>query len=215
MDNEEKESNIVDNKQQSETAKKKINLWKYAFLILFACILGLGVFLWTRISAPREDSSIFETTQSDSTSSFQVEMNKEQANKLISYYLNDFLKDSGIKYNFYLENQALLNGTFKLLGHDVSFYLYMEPTVIDNGNLQLKAKSISLGTLNLPTSTVLTYIKKQFELPEWVVVDADKEVMYLYLSEWEIQKDTRIGIDEINLVDDDILIDVYLPITDS
>lgn len=214
MNNDDKVSEEMKEKQPLKV-KKKINIWKYAFLILVACIIGVTIFLWSRISSPREDSSVFEVTQSDSSSNFQVEMNKEQANKLISYYLNDFLKDSGIKYNFYLENQALLNGTFKLLGHDVSFYLYMEPSVIENGNLQLKAKSISLGTLDLPISTVLSYIKKQFDLPEWVVVDADKEIMYLYLSEWEIQKDTRIGIDEINLVDDDILINVYLPITDS
>ena len=42
-------------------------------------------------------------------------------NKLIDFYLADFQKGSEIKYKFYLENDALLNGTFQVLGHDIPF----------------------------------------------------------------------------------------------
>lgn len=39
----------------------------------------------------------------------------------MEYFLNDLQKGSDVKYEFYLENQAMLKGEFKILGASVDF----------------------------------------------------------------------------------------------
>ena len=51
-----------------------------------------------------------------------------------------------------------------MLGHDIPFYLYFDPYVMANGNVQLKAKSLSIGTLGLPIKEVLKFAKRSYKL---------------------------------------------------
>ncbi len=41
---------------------------------------------------------------------------------MISFFY-EYQKDNDIEYKFYLENEALLNGTFEVLGFPINFYL--------------------------------------------------------------------------------------------
>ena len=41
-----------------------------------------------------------------------------------------------LNINFIWENEALLNGTFEVLGFPIDFYLYFDPYVMENGNVQ-------------------------------------------------------------------------------
>lgn len=196
------------------TQPKKRNPWKLAFIILLGAILGSLIFTLIQVSGEREKE--FTANQSvavEAKPSFSVQLKKEQVNELISFYLNDFLKDSGVKYSFYLENQALLNGTFDILGYDMQFYLYFEPYVMENGDVQLKAKSLSLGKLPLPIKQVMSFAKKKFDVPEWVTIDPDTEVIVLRLSEFTMQNKMKVSAEKIDLIDDDIRFNVYVPTT--
>lgn len=190
------------------------NPWKMAFIILIGLLLGATIFLVSRMTTAREPNytPAEQTVSSQQEATFQVQLKKHQVNQIISYYLNDFLKDSGVQYDFYLEDRALLNGTFKVLGYDMQFYLYFDPYVTEEGNIQLKATSISIGSLPLPISEIMKYVAKDFDVPKWVEVLPKEQTIVLHLNEFKLQNGMFVKAEKINLIDDDIRFNVYLPI---
>ncbi|HFF8691287.1 TPA: YpmS family protein, partial [Enterococcus faecium] len=110
-----------------------------------------------------------------------------------------------------LENEALLNGTFEVLGFPIDFYLYFDPYVMENGNVQLKARSLSIGTLSLPIKDVMNMIKRNYKLPDWIEVNTDDLTIMLRLDQFRMQNGMYIKADKIDLVNDDIRFSLYLP----
>lgn len=207
--------NINDDLKEAKKMKTQKNPWRTYFLILLGIIIGLVLFVVIQVSGQREKEYVAQQEQIESKEpSFSVQLKKAQVNELISYYLNDFLKETGVDYKFYLEDKALLNGTFDILGYDMQFYLYFDPFVMENGDVQLKAKELSLGKLPLPISQVMTYAQKKFTVPEWVEIDPEKEIVTLHLSQFTLQNKMKIKAEKINLVDDDIRFNVFIPTTE-
>lgn len=200
-------------KQEVKSQKKKTNYWRLAFLLLVGLLLGTALFLGMRVTQTREDiqSSIPQSSELEGNTVLSVNATKEQINQLIAHFLEDYQEGSDITYNFYLENQALLNGTFKVLGYPIEFYLYFDPYVMDNGNIQLKAKSLSIGTLGLPIKEILNFVKKEYKLPQWVEVNPKDSTILLRLDQFKMQNGLYIRAEKINLVEDEIEISVYIP----
>ena len=98
-----------------------------------------------------------------------------------------------------------------MLNFPITFYLYFDPYVTEEGNVQLKAKSLSIGTLDLPTSEVLKMIKRSFKFPEWIEVNADEQIILIRLDQFRMQNGLFIKANKINLVDDEIQMSLYLP----
>lgn len=203
------ETNDVDKKSPI----KKMNYWKIAFLVLVGILLGTTVFFASRVFQQRESgiSESAELVKRDGNPVLTINSNKSQVNQLIDFYLTDFQKDQEVKYNFELRNEALLTGQFKVLNFPITFYLYFDPYVTEEGNVQLKAKSLSIGTLDLPTSEVLKMIKRSFKFPEWIEVNADEQIILIRLDQFRMQNGLFIKANKINLVDDEIQMSLYLP----
>lgn len=198
------------------TDRLKKNPWKIAFITLTAILLGIVLFV--AFQGGRQREQVYQETQPSLNTlkpSFSVQLKKEQVNELISYYLNDFLSDSGVKYKFYLEEQAMLNGTFDILGYDLQFYLYFDPFVMENGDVQLKAKNLSLGKLPLPIKQIMSFAKKKFEIPDWVEISPEEEIVTLHLSQFEMKNKMKISAEKMNLIDDDIRFNVYIPTSEK
>ncbi|MCM6896159.1 YpmS family protein [Enterococcus faecium] len=197
----------------SSNKTKKTNYWKFAFLILLGVVLGSTVFLGNRIFANREPElpEIPALTERQGDPVLTINSNKEKVNQIISFFLSEYQKDSDIEYKFYLENEALLNGTFEVLGFPIDFYLYFDPYVMENGNVQLKARSLSIGTLSLPIKDVMNMIKRNYKLPDWIEVNTDDLTIMLRLDQFRMQNGMYIKADKIDLVNDDIRFSLYLP----
>ncbi|MGX7262627.1 YpmS family protein [Enterococcus crotali] len=200
-------------RKKTPEVKKTINRWKVAFLVLIALIIGSLAFIFVRITQVREPNykPVPELVEKDGTPVIAIQSNKKQVNALIDFYLKDFQKGSDITYKFYLENEAMLNGTFEVLGHPIQFYLYFDPYVMDNGNVQLKAKSLSIGTLGLPMKEILKFVQRDYKLPNWVEVNPEDSTVLLRLDQFRMQNGLFIRAEKINLVDDDIRMNIYLP----
>lgn len=200
-------------KKKNKTISPKRNIWKIAFLVLTGVLIGIAVFIGVRITQVREPNYKPTSAIVDRQGKpvLTVQSNKQQVNDLIDFFLEDLQEGSDIKYKFYLENEALLNGTFNILGYPIQFYLYFDPYVMDNGNVQLKAKSLSIGTLGLPIKEILKFIQRDYKLPKWVEVDVDEKLILLRLDKFELQNGLYIRAEKINLVDDDIRLNLYLP----
>ncbi|PWG00814.1 YpmS family protein [Levilactobacillus bambusae] len=157
------------------------NRWKLAFFtllgVIVAVILYLGLVVFSPVNQPTPDRQ----TQTEKTS-FDVSLTKQQLNGLSTYYLNKLQKDQDMKYHFKVTDQAVVTGTTKILGANVNFVLVMTPTVLPNGNIQLKAKSLSAGSLPIPIKLVMTYISHNYTLPKWVALNSHEKTITLDLS---------------------------------
>lgn len=214
MENEGKDSHSR-KKNLISKVKKPVNRWKIAFFLLIGILIGVSLFVYVRVSAVREPQLEEQTKvtakQTTGDPVLQVQMNKKQMNELIDYSLQEFLSNSKMTYRFYLENQALLNGTFKVLGKDIQFYLYFDPFVLENGNIELQAKSLSIGTLSLPILEVMNFIKKSYDIPEWIEIHPKKKTIIVNLNKFQLQNGMYVRARKMNLIDDDIRLDLYLP----
>lgn len=191
----------------------KLNPWKAAFLFLVAVLIGGFLLLFTRLTQERENVSqiIAETVVREGDPVITINSNKEQVNRFVDFYLADLQKDAEQQYQFVLKNEALLTGEFDLLGFPVSFYLYFDPFVMANGNIQLKAKSLSIGALGLPINQVLKMIQNNSKIPEWIDIQPKEEMIILRLDQFELKNGMFFRADKINLVDNEIQLNVYLP----
>lgn len=173
---------MVKRAAQTKT-KKPVNPWKWGFLGLVIVIVLAFIFLLTQFTGA---SSVKQpaTTTSKSAASFNVSLNKKQLNAMSDYYLDRFQdkSDSQMNYKFHVKNDAVVTGQTKVLGITVHFGLSLTPKLLKNGNVQFKAKKLAVGQLSVPVSAVMSYIKKSYNLPKWVVLDTSNKTITLNLN---------------------------------
>lgn len=193
--------------------KIKLNPWQLAFFALLAIVLASGIFVVTRILEPREDpTNLVETEIPTGDSLLSVNTDKAHINALIDHYLEEFQEGQEVTYSFYLDSEALLTGQFTLFNFPIQFYFYFEPYVMENGNVQLRATSLSVGSLRLPITDMLNMVRRNFDFPEWVEFDSNNQLVMLHLDQFDLGG-LRIRAERINLIDDEIRLSLYLPDT--
>lgn len=210
----------MSNESQEKKVKKinwrKINGWKIAFIVLFSLLMGSSLVIVNRMTQEREDLSTLAKNELALAGEplLDIRSQKAQINKIVSVYLEDLQKDSkkgqDQNYQFILKNEALISGEFDLLGFPLRFYLYLDPFVMDDGNVQLKAKSLSVGALNLPIAQVLRMIAKAPQLPKWIEVNPKSETIVLRLDQFQLSNGLYLRAKKINLVEDEIEFSIYL-----
>lgn len=197
--------------KKAQQLKIRINYWKYSFIVLLALVIGTVGFVGYNVTAPQSPNVKTEKIiKADST--FEIQMHKKQINSLVAYYLQNYLQDSKIKYRFTLDQQAILSGEFKFLGFPVEFNLFFQPYVLENGDVQLKAKQLAVGQLKVPMSFVFNYIQRQYKIPKWVVLNAHKNTITLRLNEFKLENGLQVTANHINLKKDQIDLSVYIPL---
>lgn len=206
---EEKQRRNINNKRQ------QTNGWKWAFLTLLAVVLGIMIWLILQLSGPspvqQQSANQEDLNQINDTATFQVTAEKKQINQLINQYLAEETHNKSVQYQFQLADQAQLAGTFRVFGVDVPFQLDLDPFVMENGNVQLKAKQISLGKLNLPIPFAMKQIGQQLALPNWVEIHHEEETIILRLDAFSLKSGIFFSADRIDLANDDIRLNVFVP----
>ncbi|MDN6626031.1 MAG: YpmS family protein [Pisciglobus halotolerans] len=202
-------------KQKERNSEPRGSRWKWAFLTLSAIVLGSMIWLFIQLAVPSSnEQKQLEQGISNETGkaiSFQVAAEKEQVNLLIDQYITEKTIGQSVSYQFQLTNQAELAGTFEVFGIDIPFHLDLDPFVMENGNIQLKAKQIALGQLNLPIPFAMKLISQQLDLPHWVAVNSEKKTITLRLNEFSLKSGVFFSADRIDLAEDDIRLTVFVP----
>jgi len=198
--------------------KMKQNPWKWAFAILLGLVLGFIVFVWFQVTTPSSDQKQIATQTIQKQGQYanvNVVLNKEQLSAAVNYYLQQNQKKGAIKYRFVLDKSAILMGTTKILGKDVSFTLYATPQLDDSGNLELKTKSVAIGSLNAPPSFVLGYIKNNYDLGKWAKINASKATITLDLNQLTKKQGIKIQGEKFDLKQDDLQFKVAFPLSNA
>ena len=157
---------------------KKNNLWKWGFIVLFAVNCGFFVLIGSRLLQKPSDLTQTKTTKRVATTKIgTLVTTKEQLNTAINSYLVDY-QSSNTQYQTYVTNSGILfETTYTLLGYKTPLSLYLQPYRLETGAIQLKITSFTVGTLSLPESEVLQYIKSSVKLPDFVEIIPKKSVI--------------------------------------
>lgn len=129
---------------------------------------------------------------------------------MISHYLKQVNQKNQIDYQFTLKNQALLTGKFEVLNFPMTFYLYFDPFVTEDGNIQLKAKSLSIGSLGVPIKEVLKMVKRSYDLPKFVEIHPSDKYILIQLNKLELSDHLYVKAKKIDLANDEIQLVSYL-----
>ena len=110
-----------------------------------------------------------------------------------------------------LTDQVELYGAIPIFNEELNVKLTFEPKSLENGDLELQQKNMSIGNLSLPPSLVLKFIQNSYSLPEWIMIQPSKEKIYVSLNNFKLKSNFKVLVDEFNLKDDDIRFSLQLP----
>nr|WP_263328524.1 YpmS family protein [Neobacillus sp. Marseille-Q6967] len=189
------------------------NSWKKGFFLLLGLNLFILLILFVLIIMPNgEDEKIQPKNPDDNFVTFQVKSNKNDLNRLINQYLKKEAADSPIDYQVQLRDEVELYGTLPFFSQEIDLKLTFEPEALDNGDLVLRQKSISLGSLNLPVSYVLKFISENYKLPKGVIIQPNEKLVYVSMQELKLNSDIKLKADKFDLKKDDIAFSILVPV---
>lgn len=195
---------------KSETSHQR-NWWKWAFLILLGIIIGAIVWVFVQLQ-PYSEGSVNSTPLDTSDEIvLEVRTGKEELTQLVNQYIENNMDENEMQYTLVLEDEAQLQGEIEVFGFPVPFSLLFDPYVLENGNLQLRATDLQLGTLSLPISFAMNQIGSRLPLPDWIAMDSETQLIVVNLNEFELQEGVHFSMERINLPEDDIRIHIHLP----
>jgi uncharacterized protein YpmS len=189
------------------------NKWKTVFFVLLGINLIFVAVLFSLVLAPADDQANKNVKlPKGETVSFNVKSNKNDLNLLINHYLKQEAADSPIDYRVILGDEVELYGSLPLFSQKVNLKLTFEPEALNNGDLQLKQKSISIGSLHLPVSYVMKFIKENYKIPKGVDILPDEKRIYVHMQQLNIKSDIRVKVNKFNLKKDDIAFTIFVPV---
>ncbi|WP_400241830.1 YpmS family protein [Niallia sp. JL1B1071] len=186
------------------------NKWKVAFLTLLGVLLLSIIILAFMIVKPVEKSTIIKKQQREEVP-FAVKTNREDLTKLINHYLEKEGLNGPIHYEINIADQVELYGTLPIFNTDIQMKLTFEPIALENGDLLLKQKEISIGQLPLPVSYVMNFIANQYNFPEWVDIQPNDEEIYVHLTEMDLKNGMLVEMKTFDLEQNNIQFNLLLP----
>ncbi|MFJ5715178.1 YpmS family protein [Neobacillus sp. NPDC093127] len=189
------------------------NKWKIGFLVLIGINLLSAIIIISLIMYPSADKEIskWKAPVGDHVT-FHVKSNKADLNKLINHYLKQEAADSPIAYRVLLGDEVELYGTLPFFSEQLNMKLTFEPEALKNGDLVLKQKTMSIGSLNLPISYVLNIISENYKLPKGVHIKPNEKLIYVNMQQLKLKSDIKIKANKFDLKKDDISFTLLVPV---
>ncbi|MEH7387229.1 YpmS family protein, partial [Bacillus sp. JJ1521] len=154
------------------------NKWKVLFLTLLAVNLVCVLVFFGLLFAPTKEVKPKEKVVSKDHVNLSVQANKEDLNRVIDNFLKKEAKDNPLNYKVLLTERVMLLGTITVFGKEIDMVMTFKPVVLENGDLLLQQEAFTVGQVSLPVTFVLRYINDYYNLPEWVLIDANKHDIY-------------------------------------
>ncbi|WP_102274873.1 YpmS family protein [Cytobacillus massiliigabonensis] len=189
--------------------------WKKLFFLLLSLIVIFLLVIFILLKTPAtEEKYIAENLNTDDYVPFKIQTDKQDLNQVINHYLKKEGLTGAIDYKVILNDEVELYGLIPVFSQDIQLKLTFEPQVLDNGDIVLQQKSISVGQLQLPVSYVLKFIGDKYKLPKGVTIHPNEEKIYVSLQKMKLKSDVKVKVDEFNLKNDDIRFTLLVPVKD-
>ena len=181
--------------------------WKRLFSLLLginiAFVLLIILLFVLLIKSPSEDVKAPETETVQNDVRFTIQTNKQDLNRLINHYLKEEYSGS-LDYEVLLTDEVELYGNIPVFSENVEMKLTFEPVALENGDLELQQKTISIGKLTLPVPLVLKFIQSSYPIPDWVTIQPNEEKVYMELQNMKLKSDLKVRVHEFDLKNNDI-----------
>ncbi|MGG3913720.1 YpmS family protein [Rossellomorea vietnamensis] len=189
------------------------NKWKVGFFVLLGMIILGFVIIVSLIFMPVKDDALPDNNKNTNQQvGFNVETNKKDLNLIIEHYIEEEGMKGPVDYDVQLKDDVELLGSVPVFTSDLDFKLSFEPKALDNGDILLKQKSISVGSLNLPVNYVLKVIRDSYNFPDWVKIQPNDELIYVSLQDMKLKSDVKVRANEFDLKEDNISFRLLVPV---
>lgn len=189
-----------------------MNRWKVSFFLLAGLIIAVIVYLFILIGATADSGPLPKAKENNHTShALTVSATKEDFEGIANTFLQRAMKKEPLPVTIQVEDDIMLSSELTVFSYTLPVTMHFNPVVQEDGNLLLKQSSLELGRLNLPPSTVLKVLRDSVKLPEWMIVRAKEEEIFIDLSDLPISGDLQVKAKEFNLEKDEILLEIMIP----
>lgn len=178
--------------------------WKKSFFTLLCINVITILTLLVLLILPVGGNIPLNKNEKENFVAFTVQTKKDDLTKLINHYIEKEGLDGPIDYFVHLSDEVELYGSLPVFNQEIELKMTFEAKALENGDLLLNQKSISIGQLNLPVSYVMKFIKQSYNLPEWVTIDSEKKLVYVSLTSMKLKSDMTVFAEEFNLKRDKI-----------
>ncbi|WP_019241872.1 MULTISPECIES: YpmS family protein [Bacillus] len=190
---------------------KKRNVWKILFFTLVGIIVASLLSIVILVGIPSEVPEIDNSKSNSEETSILLQSNKESLNQLINNNIAKYQKTGSFQYDVRLTDVIELYTTIPVFDNNLQLKMTFKPYTLENGDLLLKQETMKLGQMKLPVSYVMNFIKKQNDLPEWLVINPKKEEIQVLLSEIILVDHYTMKVNNFDLKKDDISFRLVIP----
>ncbi|RKQ31493.1 YpmS family protein [Oceanobacillus halophilus] len=193
--------------------KKGTNKWKKLFYSLLGFNVVMLIILAFLLFGPVPETNIAPTTKHDTedSSEFVVRTTKQNLNELVNAYIEKLLEGSNHHYSISLEEDVHLMGELPVFSTTVPLSVHLEPLVLENGDIKLIQRSISIGLLELPNQKIMEYMDKYLNMPEWVTINPKEEEIYVAVTEMEMKSNFKVSVEHIDLEANNLAFRIEIP----
>lgn len=186
-----------------DSSKQKINGWKWAFITLVLLLVGSIIYI-TSLLRPISTNQIKteEVIETRDKVSLTTSLSKSDAELIINEYLEEAIGEDFEGYNIVLSDDLEIHGNITILNFDVPFKLFFSPYALENGNIQLRGKTVELANFSLPVSGVMSLLTRQLDLPEYILVNSNTQIIEIDLVSLMQNNSFDIAVDQIDLEQD-------------
>lgn len=189
------------------------NKWKKGFLLLLGINILIIILVSSLILIPSNENRKMDQKESNKdTVSFYIKSNKNDLNQLINHYLKKEVAGSPIDYEVRLGNEVELYGEIPFFSEKLDMKLAFRPLALENGDLLLKQRSISIGRMHLPVATVLQFIRDNYKLPHGVDIRPNQKLVYVHMSQLKLKSEIKVKVNKFDLQKDNIAFTLLVPV---
>lgn len=203
----------MDEQRRAKNREKKssVNWWKWAFLGLVLVLILFVVQLMGSIqSVSINEPNNNEVTHTDQEMVFTATANREDTEQFINTFLSTVLNEEENNLSVELKDQLLVHGQLEVFQLNVPFTISFDPYILENGNVQLRASAVELGTFSLPVGATMSLVADQFYVPDFIAIDSEEEMIVINLNEFNTEQNIGVEMVRIDLPEDEIQMNLYI-----
>ena len=203
----------MDEQRRAKNREKKssVNWWKWAFLGLVLVLILFVVQLMGSIqSVSINEPNNNEVTHTDQEMVFTATANREDTEQFINTFLSTVLDEEENNLSVELKDQLLVHGQLEVFQLNVPFTISFDPYILENGNVQLRASAVELGTFSLPVGATMSLVADQFYVPDFIAIDSEEEMIVINLNEFNTEQNISVEMVRIDLPEDEIQMNLYI-----
>lgn len=145
-------------------------------------------------------------------SEFVIQTNKKDLNKLINHYIEKEGLNGPVHYQVLLTDEVELFGEIQVFSQTLQLKMTFEPIALENGDLLLKQKELSLGDVKLPASYILKLIRDAYKFPDWVIIQPNDKEIYVALNKMRLNGGISVEAKSFDLVENNISMKMFVPV---